>query len=203
MALEPKPFAPNQTPKGLSEKALQIHHDTLYAGYVKKSNEIAEKLAEFASGAKPLDSANQSYSELRGLKEGETFSRNGVYLHEWYFDVLGGDGAPTGTLADALTEKFGSVEMFLAYFKACGMVARGWAVLAWDIKAQKLMIYTADAHNQGGVWGCVPVIVLDVYEHAYFMDYGSNRAGYIDDFFATLDWQKANELFEKVKTFTL
>lgn len=201
MALEPKPLNPKNAPKGLSEKTLQIHHDTLYAGYVKKSNEISEKLAEFASGAKPLDTANQSYSELRGLKEGETFSRNGVYLHEWYFEVLGGDGNAKSTLSEALIEKFGSGEKFQAYFKACGLAARGWVVLCWDSKAQNLMVYNADAHNQGGVWGCIPIIVLDVYEHAYFIDYGSNRGAYIDDFFATLDWEKANALYEKAKTF--
>lgn len=203
MALAAKPYQPKKSPKGLSEKALQIHHDTLYAGYVKKSNEISEKLHEFGTGRKPLDTANATYSELRGLKEGETFARNGVYLHEWYFDVLGGTGEPGGELLQAIEAKWETLENFLAYFKGCGMAARGWAVFCWDTKAQTLKVYTADAHNQGGVWGCIPILVLDVYEHAYFMDYGSNRGAYIDDYFASLDWDAANATYQKAKTFSL
>ena len=202
MPFEPKPYNPKKAPKGLSQDAINIHHDTLYAGYVKKSNEIGEKLGEFAKGEKPLDSANQTYSELRGLKEGETFARNGMYLHEWYFDVLGGEGIPEGSQADALAAQYGSTEGFLKYFKANGMVARGWTVLCWDIKSKALQIYIGDAHNQGGVWGAIPIIVMDVYEHAYFMDYGSKRGAYIDDYLVSLDWEKANELYEKAKQIT-
>ncbi len=196
---EPKPYTPKQKPKGLSEDAINIHHDTLYAGYVKKANAIGEELGKFVRGEKSLDGSNPTYSDLRGIKESETFARNGMYLHEWYFDVLGGAGEPAGELADALTEKYGSMETFLSYFKANGMVARGWAVLCWDIKAQSLQIYTGDAHNQGGVWGAIPLIVMDVYEHAYFMDYGSNRGAYIDDYLASLDWDRANELYAQAK----
>ncbi len=192
---EPKPL-PFKTPlKGISDKTLAIHHDKLYAGYVAKAEEIHKRLKELSSGG-DVSSANQSYSELRALKDGETFAVNGVYLHEWYFDVLGGNGEPSGPLAEALKEKHGTIENFITYFSACGMAARGWVVLCWDTHEQKLRIYTGDAHNQGGVWGCLPIIVLDVYEHAYFIDYGSDRKAYIADFWKNLDWKKANELYE-------
>ncbi len=203
MAFEPKSFSPKQKPKGLSEDAISIHHDTLYAGYVKKANAIGDALAEFVSGVRSLDGSNPTYSDLRGIKESETFARNGMYLHEWYFDVLGGSGEPIGELADALAQQYGSLETFLAYFKANGMVARGWAVLCWDTKAAKLQVYTGDAHNQGGVWGAIPIIVLDVYEHAYFMDYGSKRGEYIDDFLASVDWERATELYTHAKQITI
>ena len=193
---DPKPL-PFKTPlKGISDKALAIHHDKLYAGYVAKVDEIGKKLTELSHGG-DVSSANQSYSELRALKDGETFAVNGVYLHEWYFDVLGGDGTPSGALADALASQYGSLENFLAYFSACGMAARGWVVLCWDTHDQALRTYTGDAHNQGGVWGCLPILVLDVYEHAYFMDYGSDRKAYIADFWKNLDWKKANELYQQ------
>lgn len=195
--MEPKIFSWKNKLKGISDKALAIHTDKLYQGYVKKSKEISEKLREFATGAKDLSSAHHTYSELRGLKEGETFAVNGVYLHEWYFGALGGSGVPEWPLADALKAKFGTIEQFLAYFKANGMAARGWAVLAWDAHEADLRIYTADAHNQGGVWGAIPVLVLDVYEHAYFMDYGSDKAKYIDDFLGQIDWEAANALYLK------
>jgi Fe-Mn family superoxide dismutase len=195
--IQPLPFSGPQN--GISEKTLTIHHDKLYAGYVAKKNEISEKLSALSHGG-DVTSANQSYSELRALKDGETFATNGVYLHEWYFDILGGDGKPSGALVESLSEKYGSIENFITYFSACGMSARGWAVLCWDTHDQKLKIYTADAHNQGGVWGCLPIIVLDVYEHAYFIDFGSDRKAYIAEFWKSLNWNKANELYSSAKT---
>lgn len=191
---EPKPLPFSKELTGISNKTIEIHHDKLYAGYVKKLDEIGEKLAPLSHGG-DVSSANQTYSELRALKDGETFAANGVYLHEWYFDVLGGDGNAEGALADALAEQYGSLENFVNYFTACGMAARGWVVLCWDTHDQALRTYTSDAHNQGGVWGCLPIIVLDVYEHAYFMDYGSDRKAYIADFWKNMNWQAANELY--------
>ena len=199
MKYAPKPLPFKKALKGISEKALVIHNDKLYVGYVNKKNEIADKLAEFSHGKKDLSSANQSYSEFRALKDGETFAVNGVYLHEYYFNALGGEGVAAGALADAIVKKYGSLQNFLNYFRACGMSARGWVVLAWDTHEAKLSVYTGDAHNQGGVWGAIPIIVLDVYEHAYFIDYGSDRGAYIDDFFMNLNWNAANAVFETVR----
>ncbi|MCW1892259.1 MAG: superoxide dismutase [Candidatus Uhrbacteria bacterium] len=192
MELQALPF--QQPLDGISPKTIEIHHDKLYAGYVAKKQEIQTALNPLEHGG-DLTSANQTYSALRALKDGETFAVNGVYLHEYYFDVLGGDGKPQGELANALTEQFGSMENFISYMSACGMAARGWAVLAWDTKEKALRVYTGDAHNQGGVWGCLPIIVLDVYEHAYFIDTGSDRKTYIANFWKNLNWKAANALF--------
>ncbi|OGL87288.1 hypothetical protein A3I40_03895 [Candidatus Uhrbacteria bacterium RIFCSPLOWO2_02_FULL_48_12] len=194
MKYEPKPLPFKKALIGISEKTMAIHHDKLYQGYVNKMQEIAEKLTAFEKG-EGLDTANQTYSALRALKDGETFAVNGVYLHEYYFNILGGGGKPSGALADALAEKYGPLDNFLNYFKACGIAARGWAVLCWDTHGADLQIYTGDAHNQGGVWGAIPIIVLDVYEHAYFIDYGSDRAKYIDDYFQNLNWDAANAVY--------
>ncbi len=194
----PKPLPFNKPLTGLSDKTILIHHDKLYAGYVAKKDEINGQLDSLAKGG-DVSSANQSYSELRALKDGETFAVNGVYLHEFYFDVLGGDGTPQGPLAEALKTDFGSVENFINYFSACGLAARGWVVLAWDTHDEALRVYTCDAHNQGGVWGCLPIIVLDVYEHAYFIDYGADRKTYIADFWKNLNWNKTNELYLAAK----
>lgn len=197
---EPKPLPFKKALIGISEKTMALHHDKLYVGYVNKTNEINEKLKASWEDEKFLVSANQSYSDLRSLKDGQTFATNGVYLHEYYFNVLGGEGKPVGALAEAVNESFGSVEAFLKYFRACGMAARGWAVLAWDTHEATLRVYTGDAHNQGGVWGAIPIVVLDVYEHAYFIDYGSDRATYIDDFFKNLNWAAANSVYEMART---
>ncbi|MDO8618097.1 MAG: Fe-Mn family superoxide dismutase [Candidatus Uhrbacteria bacterium] len=184
---------------GISDKTMAIHHDKLYVGYVNKLNEVSEKLMAMNESGVGLDAANQTYSDLRALRDAETFAVNGVYLHEYYFEVLGGDGKPTGALVDDLTEKYGSLEKFITFFSATGMAVRGWVVLCWDTQAKKLKIYGSDAHSQGGVWGCLPILVLDVYEHAYFIDYGSDRKAYIADWWKNIDWKKANELYENTK----
>ncbi|HXK36638.1 MAG TPA: Fe-Mn family superoxide dismutase [Candidatus Paceibacterota bacterium] len=199
---EPKTL-PYKELDGISAKALAIHHDKLYAGYVKKLDEIVERLIALrTSGAYE---GNATYSELRALKDAETFATNGVYLHEWYFDALGGDGAyeKAPGLSKALAEKWGSVEEGITYFSACAMAARGWSVLAWDTKAHALLHYNGDAHNQGGVWGCLPIIVIDVYEHAYFIDFGSDRKAYLEAFWKNFDWAKAEELYLKARAVPL
>ncbi len=191
---EAKPLPFKKQLVGISEKTLQIHHDKLYVGYVAKKNEIEEKLETV-----DIKTANQTYSDLRALKDAETFAVNGVYLHEYYFNVLGGDGKPSGALMKAIEDEFGTYQHWEAMFKACGMAARGWVVTAWDTMEQKVKIYIGDMHNQGGVWGSLPLIVLDVYEHAYFIDYGSDRKAYIEDFMKNLNWTAANHLFGSIK----
>lgn len=198
MSYQAKPLPFSKELDGISKKTVEIHHDKLYAGYVAKLNEIWEKLALARENADVLFGANQSYSELRALRSAETFAINGVYLHEAYFNVLGGDGTPAGKLAEAIAAKWGSMEKFIAYFSASGMAMRGWVVLAYNTNSNELNIFGSDAHNEGGVWGCIPIIVLDVYEHAYFIDYGSDRKKYIADFWKNLDWSAANAVYEKM-----
>ena len=198
MEYQPKPLPFNKDLIGISKKTIEIHHDKLYEGYVTKMKEVNAGLRRFAKGEVELV-GNQTYSELRALRMGETFSTNGVYLHEYYFNVLGGDGVvPENALTAAIKEKWETVEKFVAYFLASGMAMRGWIVLSWDVQQNKLKVYGCDSHNQGGVWGCIPLIVLDVYEHAYFLDYGADRKTYIEDFFKNMNWDAANALFEKV-----
>ena len=193
----------NEPLNGISSKTLQIHHDKLYVGYVNKMKEIAEKISEMAQSNVGLSDANQSYSILRGLREGETFATNGVYLHEDYFASLGGDGTASGSVLEAIVAKWGSFETFVNLFTATGMAVRGWVVLCFDTRLRTLKIYGCDAHNQGGVWGAIPLLVLDVYEHAYFLDYGSDRKAYILDFWKNVQWKTVNALYEQVKNLQL
>jgi Fe-Mn family superoxide dismutase len=142
---------------------------------------------------------------LRALKDGETHAINGVYLHEWYFEGLGGDGDIDAAqeLVGEIERSYGSVESFIRFFSQCGMAARGWTILAWDTKEERLWIYNCDTHNQGGVWGCLPVIVLDVYEHAYFIDFGADRKKYIETSWKNFNWSAANEQFIRVSAVRL
>ncbi|MBI4441569.1 superoxide dismutase [Candidatus Woesearchaeota archaeon] len=193
MAYEIKPLK-YKSLAGLSEKQLSEHHDVLYAGYVKKVNEIREKLSKA-----DLATANGTYSDLRELKVEETFAVNGVKLHEGYFDIMGGDGKPNGPILKWIEADFGSFEKWTEEFKALGLCARGWVVLAFDLYDGKLHNYVCDTHNQGGIWGAVPLLILDVYEHAYFVDYATARKKYTEAFMAAIDWKAVNAVIQSNK----
>jgi superoxide dismutase, Fe-Mn family len=199
---------PFHTPlNGISDRTLNNHHDKLYATYVNKKNEIEDRLEGLGREiiSKNDNAGNTAYSELRALKDAETYAVNGVYLHEWYFEILGGDGKFEGAkeLIDTLAATYGSVEGFIKYFSECAMAARGWTVLAWNTRESRLWIYNSDTHNEGGVWGALPIIVLDVYEHAYFMDYGSDRQAYLKAFWKNFNWSAANDLYKRASTIRL
>lgn len=194
MKYEAKPLPFKKQLIGISEKTMQIHHDKLYVGYVNKRNEIEEKLATTDRAQ-----ANATYSEYGELKREESFAANAIYLHEYYFNVLGGDGKQTGDLIKAIEAEFGSYDKWLEDFKAAGMCARGWVVLAYDFNTGRLHNYLCDSHNHGGIWGAMPIIVLDMYEHAFFIDYGSDRKAYIEDYMKNLNWEAAQHLYSSIK----
>ena len=177
---------------GISRETVEAHYK-LYEGYVNKRNEIMEKLAEI-----DLASANQVYSELRSLKVELTFAIGGIKNHEIYFEHLGGDGGdPTGLFADLVKRDFGSVADWKADLKASGMAGRGWAWTAYDWDEGHLFNYIGDTQNTYPVWNATPLVALDVYEHAYFMDFATDRGAYIDAFFANLDYAVVNDWVQK------
>ena len=126
---------------------------------------------------------------LRELKLEEGFALNGVKLHEIYFANLGGDGIADGKILELIKKDFGSFEAWQQDFIACGMSARGWVVLAFDWAEHKLRNFICDMHNQGGIWDCCALLVLDVYEHAYFIDYATARKKYLEVFMKNIDWE--------------
>lgn len=185
---EAKKFDSIRGLSGISEKTMTEHYK-LYEGYVKKYNEITEKLS-----AVDLESANQTYSDIRSLKVDLTFALGGVKNHEVYFGHLGGKGGqPSGKLLSQIKKDFGSFEAWQKDMKATGMAGRGWAWLAWDWKLERLFNFIGDAQNTYPVWNCTPLIALDVYEHAYYLDFATKRADYIDVFFSNLDWAVVEE----------
>jgi Fe-Mn family superoxide dismutase len=172
---------------GISRASVEAHFK-LYQGYVNKRNEILTKLAEVDTGA-----ANQVYSEIRALKVDLTFAIGGVKNHEIYFAHLGGAGGdPFGVSRDLIEREFGSIQAWRSDLKATGMAGRGWAWTAYDWDEQRLFNYVGDAQNTFPIWNATPIVALDVYEHAYFLDYQTDRGAYIDAFFANLDWAVIN-----------
>ena len=176
---------------GISRESVEAHYK-LYEGYVNKRNEIMGKLDEL-----DVSSANQVYSEMRALKVDLSFAIGGIKNHEIYFDHLGGGGGePDGAIRELLFRDFGSLENWRADLKATGMAGRGWAWTAYDWDEGRLFNYIGDAQNTFPVWNATPLIALDVYEHAYFLDFQTDRASYIEVFFANLDWKVVNEWVE-------
>jgi len=173
---------------GISRASIEAHYK-LYQGYVAKRNEILGKLADV-----DLSQANQVYSELRALKVELTFAVGGIKNHELYFAHLGGGGGdPVGSFGALVKRDFGSVEAWRSDLRATGIAGRGWAWTAYDWDEGHLFNYIGDAQNTFPVWNATPLVALDVYEHAYFVDFGTDRASYIDAFFANLDFDVVND----------
>jgi len=190
-AIKPLPFDPKSI-KGLSEKILVSHHDNNYAGAVRRLNAIATQFAA-------LDVATAPVFTINGLKREELIAMNSMILHELYFDGLGAGGAPTGNLAQALARDFGSVERWRAEFAAMGRAeggGSGWVLLTWSPHDRRLVNQWAADHTHG-VAGGRPLLALDMYEHAYHMDYGSGAAGYVEAYMQAINWNNVAGLFER------
>jgi Fe-Mn family superoxide dismutase len=177
---------------GISRQTIEAHYK-LYQGYVAKRNEILGKLGEI-----DMSAANQVYSDIRALKVDLSFAVGGVKNHEIYFAHLGGDGGPPeGPIGTLVRRDFGSIDAWREDLTATGMAGRGWAWTAYDWDEGRLFNYIGDAQNTFAIWNATPLVALDVYEHAYFLDYRTDRASYIDAFFNNLDWATVNDWASK------
>ncbi|KXG78045.1 Superoxide dismutase [Fe] [Fervidicola ferrireducens] len=180
---------------GFSERQIREHYEVLYKGYVNKVNEIRGFLL-----SANRQEANATYSDFRGLKKAETYAMDGVILHELYFENLGGPGGvPKGDLMRQIEKDFGSYKAWLEDFTATGISARGWAVLVYDRRGGRLFNYLLDAHDHGVIQNTGAILVLDVYEHAYFIDYGTRKADYIRAFMQNVDWAVAEKRWDRIK----
>ena len=181
--LTPKTFASIRELNGISARTQEEHYE-LYKGYVNKTNEIQTKLESVDRA-----SANQIYSDLRALRVDLSFAIGGVKNHEIYFALLGGEGgAPKTKTAELIKRDFPSYEKWLEDFKASGLAARGWVWLAYDHDWSCLTTVVGDTQNTYPLWNATPILAMDVYEHAYWIDFGRARAKYIEAFFNNLDW---------------
>lgn len=194
--LHPRPLRPQSMEmQGISRRTMEEHFK-LYEGYVKKYNDIVTRLSQINHD--PAQ-ANSTYSEIRELKLELSFAIGGVKNHELYFAILGGEsGRPTGRLESEIERCFGSIEAWETDLKASAMAARGWVWLAYDQDWNYLFNYIGDAQNTYPIWNANPILALDMYEHAYFIDYGTANASYIEAFMSVLDWKVIERNFDKV-----
>ncbi|SYZ73115.1 Superoxide dismutase [Candidatus Zixiibacteriota bacterium] len=197
----PRPYSDDDAKKLLkdvvSPETTDWHYNTHHKGYVTALNKIEQGLEKADRAA-----ANGNYSEIGELKRRLTWNHSGALLHDIYWEVLGGDGDPhkgKDVLA-AIEKDFGTFDAWKADFKATAISAKlsGWGLLVFDrLYSGRLMNVLVDEHQYGAIWGGVPLISLDVFEHAYYHKDGPGRAKYIDNFLANLNWGRINERFKK------
>jgi Fe-Mn family superoxide dismutase len=192
VAIQPLLLKP-QWMNGLSERMLVSHYENNYGGALRRLNAITAYLAN-------LDLAHAPVFEINALKREELIAAGSVILHEVYFDSLGGrgDNPPTGLteppagLAQALERDFGSVMAWLAEFTGLAKAlagGSGWAILCWSERAGRLVNQWAADHAHA-LPGATPILVLDMYEHAYHLDFGARAAAYVDQAMANLNWER-------------
>lgn len=189
LSLDPKSI------NGMSEKVLVSHYENNYVGAVKRLNAIGMQLAE-------LDFAKAPNFVVNGLKREELIAANSMILHEIYFDGLGGGGTPKNPLIDAITNDFGSLDRWRAEFSAMGKAqggGSGWVILAYSPRDKRLVNQWAADHTTT-LAGGRPVLVLDMYEHAYHMDYGAAAAKYVDAYMEAIKWDNATKLYDQYRS---
>lgn len=197
----PRPYSDEQAKTLLktvmSPESTDWHYNKHHKGYVDALNTI-EKELQSADKTK----ANCNWSDFGELKRRLTWNHGGALLHDLYWQNLGGDGdAAKGLAIKAAIEKdFGSFENWLADFKATALAAKlsGWGVLVLDqLGSGRLLNTLVDEHHYGAIWGGIPLVACDVFEHAYYHKDGAGRAAYIDNFVKNLHWGRINERFQK------
>jgi Fe-Mn family superoxide dismutase len=192
LRVQPLTFNPEKIP-GLSAKLLTSHHDNNYGGAVKRLNAIEAELVK-------LDFANTPPFQLNGLKREEHIAYNSSILHELYFASLGEmPTRPSGLFAEALARDFGSLDRWQAEFGATAKAlggGSGWVILAYSGRDKRLYNHWAADHSMAPA-GSAPLLAIDMYEHAYAMDYGANAGAYVDAFLKIVKWPNAERLYRE------
>lgn len=190
-AVKPLPFAPASL-RGLSERLIVSHHDNNYAGAVKNLIRVEDELSRVTKETPPL--------VLGALEQAKLGFRNSVTLHELYFENLGGDGR-AGAAAAAFGAASGSAAAWEEHFRAVGASlggGSGWVITGFDLHRDAVVTVWCGNHTQVAA-SLVPLLVMDMYEHAYQMDYGAAAARYIDAFFANVSWGEVDRRLERAR----
>lgn len=181
----PLPFDPKKV-AGLSERMLVSHHENNYTAAVKNLNKVEPLLATLTKETPPF--------QIAGLKERQLTFHNSKVHHEHYFANLGGDGKPAGGVVDAIASEYGSFARFEQEFLATGVAlggGSGWVILGFDLRDGSMRIHESFGHPQTPACA-LPILVMDMFEHAYQMDYGAAAAKYIEAFWKNVNWAEVD-----------
>lgn len=191
--IKPLPFDPARL-KGLSEKLITSHHQNNYGGAVRRLNQIQQQIGSLPKDAPPY--------QMGSLKREELIAINSMILHEFYFGNLGGNGRAGGMIVDLIKAQYGTFEAWEHDFRLTGMSlagGSGWVILNYNPRENAVLNCWAWDHTHS-LAGGVPLLVMDMYEHSYHMDYGADARGYIDAFFQNIEWDEVNRRAEEARS---
>jgi len=187
--LPPLPYPYDALEPVIDKETVKIHHDKHFAAYVDGLNKTLMKLEKARQAG--------NFDEIAGLENDLAFNGSGVVLHWIYFSTIGpkAGGKPGGDLEKFINRDFGSFDAFWRQFAAVSKTVQGsgWGVLAWEPFSKRLVILQAEKHQNLTSWGVMPILVCDVWEHAYYLKYQNRRPEYVDNFAKIIDWKKVGE----------
>lgn len=189
------PYPINSLEPYYNVETLDIHYNILYKGYINNTNKTLRKLEEART--------QNNYENIKCLEKDLSFYGSGVILHELFFTNMGPPvpTSPNIFLMEQINKDFGNYETFKSQFTESSKVveASGWNLLVWEPRFKKLEILQCEKHQNLTLWGCVPLFVLDMWEHSYFLQYKTNREEYIKAFWNIVNWNVVNSRWEKIK----
>ncbi|HEX6972006.1 MAG TPA: superoxide dismutase [Limnochordia bacterium] len=193
--LPPLPYAYNALEPHIDEQTMRLHHDIHHKGYVDGLNNAEAKLAEAREKG--------DFALVKHWEREAAFHGSGHFLHTIFWENMGPNagGTPSGAIAQQIQKDFGSFDAFKKHFSAAAAAVEGsgWGILAWQPQAQKLEVLTAEKHQNLTQWGVVPLLVLDVWEHAYYLKYQNKRPAYIEAWWNVVNWADVNRRFEAAR----
>ena len=196
--LPPLPYPYTALEPYIDEQTMHLHHDIHHKGYVDGLNKAEGELAKAREA--------NDFALVKHWEREAAFHGSGHILHAIFWTNMapagnGGGGTPEGVLAQQIEKDFGSFDKFKAQYMAAttAIEGSGWGILAWQPLGRKLVILTAEKHQQLTQWGAVPLLVLDVWEHAYYLKYQNKRGEYVKAFFNIVNWADVAARFEKAQ----
>ena len=178
-----------------SQEILEIHYNTLYKGYVDNTNKTQEKLK--------IAREKGDFENIKCLEKDLTFFGSGAILHEYFFENMGIaiPTTPDNLLMEQIIKDFGSYDIFKKQFteSAKTVEASGWNLLVWIPRFRKLEIIQCEKHQNLTLWSCIPLLVVDMWEHSYFLQYKANRGQYIEALWNILNWNIVNQRFKEIQ----
>ena len=185
--LPPLPYDYKALEPYIDEQTMHLHHDIHHKGYVDGLNNAEKKLAEARAAG--------DYALVKHWSREAAFHGSGHFMHAMFWPNMapagkGGGGEPTGALAEQIKKDFGSFDAFKKHYSAAAVAVEGsgWAVLAWQPQGNQLVILQSEKHQQLTQWGVVPLLVCDVWEHAYYLKYQNKRAAYVEAWWSVVNW---------------
>jgi Fe-Mn family superoxide dismutase len=196
--LPPLPYDYKALEPYIDEQTMHLHHDIHHKGYVDGLNNAEKKLAEARAAG--------DYALVKHWSREAAFHGSGHFMHALFWPNMapagkGGGGEPTGALAEQIKKDFGSFDAFKKHYSAAAVAVEGsgWAVLAWQPQGKQLVILQSEKHQQLTQWGTVPLLVLDVWEHAYYLKYQNKRAAYVEAWWNVVNWADVAARFAKAR----